>query len=122
MKRQLLLATLVILTIMSFKDKNPAKKVKTGVYGVCNCGTENSSKVELTINEDFTFHYFDNFESEKIIDIKGKWSLSDNTIILNDFKSDFRIPDKWQIDNNEKCLKSRKGLAFNRLCHLKSCN
>lgn len=123
MKRtNLFLAMLVVFTAMSFKGKTPFEKVKTGIYGICNCGTESSTKVELTINEDFTFHYFDNYNSEKPIDIKGNWTLSDNTILLKDYKSDFKIHNKWQIDNNEKCLKSRKGLDFTRLCHIKSCN
>jgi hypothetical protein len=123
MKRtNLFLAILVIVTTMSFKGKPSEKKVKTGVYGVCNCGTESSAKIELTINDDLTFHYFDNYNPAKVIDIKGNWILDGNTILLKDYKSDFSIHNKWQIDNNEKCLRSRKGLEFTRLCHIKSCN
>lgn len=113
---------LVVLTTMSFKDKNPLEKVMTGAYGVCNCDTESGAKVELTINEDFTFHYYDNYNPSKIIDIKGNWALNENTLLLKDYKSDFSIHNKWTLDKNEKCLKSRKGLEWTRLCHVKSCN
>lgn len=119
---QIFLATFLLIVIMSFKTESPAPIVKTGIYGVCNCDDKSLSKVELTINEDFTFHYVDNFNPKKMIDLKGTWTLNENAILLKDYKSEFRIHDKWQIDNNEKCLKSRKGLEFTRLCYLKSCN
>ncbi len=119
---KLFLTILVVLATMSFGDKNPAEKVKKGTYGACGCGETSSTKMELILNEDFTFHYFDNYNPSKIIDVKGNWSLNENTIILKDYKSDIVINNKWEMDANEKCLKSRKGLAFTRICHLKSCN
>lgn len=119
---KLFLAILVVIAMMSFSDKNPAEKVKKGAYGTCGCTETSSTKVELIINEDFTFHYFDNYNSSKVIDVKGNWSLDGNTIVLKDYKSEFSINYKWEIEKNEKCLKSRKGLTFTRLCHVKSCN
>lgn len=116
---------LVVLTLMSFKGNGPSKKInfKTGIYGVCNCGNsnENSTRVELIINDDNTFQYFDNSNPSKKIDIKGNWTVSNNTIRLKDYPSEVSIHNKWAIDENEKCLKSRKGLNFTRLCHIKSC-
>jgi len=120
-----ILALLIALTMMSFKGNHPVKKLnlKTGAYGVCSCENtnDNVTRVELIINEDNTFSYFDNTNSSKIIDIKGSWALNDNTIILKGYKSDSSINNKWAIDKNEKCLKSRKGLEWTRLCHIKSC-
>lgn len=119
------LVVVIALTIMSFKINPNSKKLnfKTGIYGVCTCdiSNENSIKVELTINENNTFQYFDNSNPAKKIDIKGNWTITDNTIFLKDYKSDFPIHNKWEIDENEKCLKSRKWLNFTRLCHIKSC-
>ncbi len=123
MKRTLaILVVLSVFTLQSFKSGHPTKKLnlKTGTYGVCTCA-ESSTKVELIINDDHTFHYFDNSDPSKIIDVKGNWIINDNTISLKDYKSDFAIHNKWTIDDNEKCLKSRKGLNFTRLCHLKAC-
>jgi hypothetical protein len=126
MKKTLsILGLLVALTMMSFKGNHPAKKLtlKTGTYGVCSCEnySDNPTRVELIINEDNTFQYFDNSNPSKKIDIRGSWILNNNTILLKDYKSDFSIHNKWTIDENEKCLKSRKGLNTTRLCHIKSC-
>jgi hypothetical protein len=119
---KIIATVLVVFTTMSFSDKAPSEKVMTGAYGVCNCGPESAAKVELTINDDFTFHYYDNNNPAKIIDVKGNWALNENVILLKDYKSAFAIRDKWTIDKNEKCLKSRKGMEWTRLCHIKSCN
>ena len=126
MKKQTLILTMLIaLTLMSFKSHRPSEKLKlkTGVYGICNCDSlsKSSLKIELTINEDFTFHYFNNSIPTKILDVQGSWTLNDNTVFLKDYHSDFPINNKWTIDKNGKCLKSRKGLEFSRLCHIKSC-
>src|SRR5688572_27693992 len=120
MKKTLtLLGVLVALTMSSFKEDPPSKKLnlKTGTYGVCTCETssENTAKVELTINDDNTFQYFDNSNPSKKIDIKGNWTITNNTIELKDYSSAVSIHNKWTIDENEKCLKSRKGLNFTRL-------
>jgi hypothetical protein len=121
--KNLFVAMLVIFITMSIEAKGPSeKKPITGVYGVCGSGAESAAKIELTINDDFTFHYFDNCNPLKILDIKGNWALENKTIVLKDYTSDFSIHNKWKIDNNEKCLKSRKGLEYTRLCHLKSGN
>jgi hypothetical protein len=127
MKRKtILLPALAILALVCFISLKPSAKlkVKSGTYGACGCDNSgvNSSKMELTINEDFTFHLFDNTDPGKKIDVKGNWEVKDNVIMLKDYNSDFSIEDKWTIDKNEKCIKSRKGLAFTRLCNLKECN
>jgi hypothetical protein len=119
--KNLFLATFFIAVTMSVQAKGPSeKKPISGVYGVCSSGTENAVKIELTINDDFTFHYFDNNNPSKILDVKGNWSMENNTIVLKDYTSAFSIHNKWKVDNNENCLKSRKGLEYTRLCHLKS--
>src|SRR5687767_6857890 len=118
MKKLIFLFALpALLAMLSFKTEAP--KLLTGTYGVCSCGgTQSTSKVELTLNEDKTFHYFDNTNPSKAVDIKGSWVLSGNTVILKDYQSAFPIHTKWRVDKNGKCLKSRKGLEFTRLCHI----
>ncbi len=120
-----ILALLLTVVIMSFKSNHSNKKLtlNTGVYGVCSCEnySNNSTRVELIINEDNTFQYFDNSNPSKTIDVKGHWALNHNTIFLKDYISETAIHNKWTIDKNEKCLKSRKGLYTIRLCHIKSC-
>lgn len=108
---------------MSFEGGSPDLRLNTGKYGVCTCdnGEENLKRFELIISEDNTFQYFDNTNSNNIIDLKGSWIREKNTIYLKNFSSDIEIHSKWIIDDNEKCLKSRKGLNFMRLCHLGAC-
>ncbi len=127
MKKTILIsAFFVAIATVALAGDPPTKKLnpKTGTYGVCNCGgvNENSVRVELTINEDNTFSYFDNSNPSKKIDTKGTWTIDNNAVILKDQDPGTSIQTKWAIDENEKCLKSRKGLSSTRLCHLKSCN
>lgn len=117
-------AGIIILSIMSFKPFEPKTQLnlKTGTYGVCGCNDQSDLKVELTIEADSTFNYYShNGDVNKIVDVKGKWSREGNTIILKDFSSASSVPVKWQIDENEKCLKTRKGMTWTRLCLTSEC-
>ena len=106
-------------TIRSAKKRN----FSAGVYGVCACTGTNAHpvQVELTLNNDNTFHYINNSDRSNTIDVKGNWELSNNTITLKNYTSPVAINDSWKVDKNEKCLKSRKGMLFTRLCNVKEC-
>ena len=126
MKKTNLTLTILFLFFItsSIGMKNSSEPaLKPGTYGVCNCGEElsQSTKIELTVNEDHTFHYFDNSNRKELIDLNGKWVMDDKTIKLTDYQSTVKIHDKWTIDRNTNCIRSRKGLEFTRLCHLKNC-
>jgi hypothetical protein len=122
-KTKILCSLLAIFTLMSFNRHKSHEKLqlKTGTYGVCTCGNSTESSVKLILNKDFTFHYTDNSYPGKKTDVKGNWVLNDNTVTLKDYTSDLSIHNKWTIDRNEKCLKSRKGLNFTRLCNVEAC-
>jgi hypothetical protein len=119
------LALLVALSSMSFTNPTKVKPFQSGTYGVCNCEnvTENVSKIALTLNEDFTFHYLNKEDSKKVEDISGTWKLNGEEISLQRYTnaSAFTLGNKWKLDKNENCIKSRKGMAFTRLCLLKPC-
>lgn len=117
-----MLALFALVSFTTISSKKNAT-VLTGKYGTCGCDEngESSQKIELIINQDFTFHYFDNSNSAKKIDLNGNWTFVNNAIVLKNYKSDFSICDKWRVDKNGKCLESRSGLAFTRLCHIDSC-
>mgnify|MGYP003636376582 CR=1 FL=1 len=119
---KLSIGIVAVLVLMSFKSTEK-ETIKSGAYGVCHCGdaATKSSKVELLINDDNTFHYFNNSDPSNKVDVKGKWEMKDNTIRLHDYDSETAIHNKWAIDKNENCLKSRKGLYFMRLCYLNAC-
>jgi hypothetical protein len=112
------------LTIVSFKTNYASEKIiKPGIYGVCDCENSeaNAEKVELSINKDFTFQYYDNSNPSAVIDVKGNWEMKDNSILLKDYTSGISIHNKWECDADGKCIRSRKGLEFIRLVNIEMC-
>ena len=122
MKQQyMMLWTLGLCMAMSFAP-SPSSKVADRVAGVYSgsCGDsdeKSSSRLELALNTDFTFHYFDHSNPSKIADVSGHWKLVGQTIVLTDYDAAQTIPRKWKMTGDEQCIKSRKGLAFLRLCY-----
>lgn len=121
--KKLLILLMMTLSLMSFVGLKPSKNLvlKMGTYSTCNCAKEGEEKFGLKFYEDYSFHYFDYSNGTKKIDIKGIWSINNNKIILKDFPKGSDIDNKWIIDKNGNCLKSRKGLSFTRLCNTKEC-
>lgn len=119
MKNKILLLLLVIIPLFSFnksKEKTENLDLVIGIYSGC---TKCVNTVELSINEDSTFHYLNKSNPSKIIDVEGKWTIAknNNSIILKSNKDAKRFPDKWKIDKNYLCLKSEMtGLEIIRLC------
>ena len=113
---------LVMFLFASFTNTSKPVAFTTGTYGVCDCDEDTSMKFNLTISDDFTFHYYKNDDPDNMIDVKGKWEMKDNTIVLKEYTSSKPIHDKWTIDKNGVCLKSKKGLEWSRLCQVKPCN
>ncbi len=124
-KAKLILLIMTTFICMSFIGSKPSCKLPVmGTYSTCSCDKtiENLLKFGLTLNENFTFNYFDNTNSEKKVNVKGTWSLEKNTILLKDYPSNTSLDNKWTIDKSGKCIKSKKGLSFTRLCNVKECN
>lgn len=126
MKTLGLIATaLIMTTFLSFTPADPPEKLNLvkGTYGVYSYGdaSEGKTRIKLVINDNSTFHYRNDADPDNKIDIKGKWVRKGNAIYLKNHGADFSFHDKWKIDKNEKCLKSRNGLNFTRLCLLDSC-
>lgn len=125
-KQHLILVALATCVALSFTGYPPPKidYWVAGVYsGSCACGEpgeSSSSKIELILNEDFSFRYFNNANPSKVTDVKGRWTLTENTILLTGYDANQSIPHKWKITGEDKCLKSRKGLEFLRLCYAKT--
>jgi len=82
-----------------------------GVYGVSD---DNPSSIELSINADHSFSYFEK-TSTGVIDVKGKWVQKGKKVFLDSTdKSDFHRV--WSFTNDGQMAKSRKGLCFYSLC------
>lgn len=107
----------LIFLASSFK-MNPSEGdlgLKMGTYTL---STSYSSETEnivsgIVFKEDKSFTYFDR---SKKTEIQGTWKIENNFVILSS-ESKLPIKNKWEIDSNKKCLKSRKGLAFLRVCN-----
>ena len=123
LKRLLIIpGALVALFLVAFTNTSKPVTITTGTFGVCDCDEDTSMKFNLTISDDFTFHYYKNDDPDNMIDVKGKWEMKDNTIVLKEYTSSKPIHDKWTVDKNGVCLKSKKGLEWSRLCQVKPCN
>lgn len=120
MNSHYLIFTLVVsLGVLSFSSLEKDSLSVSGKYGICGgSDVKEANQTFLQINEDHSFHYFDNSNPDKKIDLKGRWKLKGTTVHLSDYSSDFGIHNKWTIDKNTKCLKSRKGLNFTRLSQI----
>jgi hypothetical protein len=113
---------LVLATIFSFKTKQKLDvKAVEGTYGVCSYQSSGKSILSLILNQDQTFHYIDNTNPSKPIDVTGNYELNNNQIVLQNDKTTYQFHTKWKIDGNTKCIKARKGLTFYRLCNVDEC-
>jgi hypothetical protein len=104
--------------------KKPRKNTFAfGTYGVCDCdnAAPKEAMVELTVNEDYTFHYINNSDPAKKVNVDGKWQWEGERIVLGGYSSAYPINTKWSIDKNNACIKSRLAMNFTRLCKVKPC-
>ncbi|MFT3912100.1 MAG: hypothetical protein QM737_21925 [Ferruginibacter sp.] len=112
---------ILVLAIMSFSNFKKGNAVAAGVYGVCDEGDCNSNHLKLTLNSDHTFKYINKTHSTGTINISGTWEQDGNKILLKNFDKRSVLKDKWVLIADEKCIRSRKGLEWTRLCLLKQC-
>lgn len=98
----------------------PDAKNMVGIYGVCNGSETNSNSPKLILNEDSTFIYTE--YNGNSIDVRGLWTTVNKTIRLkpSDPRKDFHHT--WHVKSDNKCITSRKGMAFYRLCRTDKCH
>ena len=124
MKKLLLPAlALLFLTLSSLANKK-ANPFTPGTYGVSDCiGTASATEpmIELTFNADNTFTYVDNTDPDKKLNLNGNWENKKGKILLTNYKCDWAIHHTWTVDDNQKCIKSRCGLNWLRICLVKGC-
>ncbi|MBI1836731.1 MAG: hypothetical protein HYR91_05645 [Flavobacteriia bacterium] len=108
-KRISFIALLLVVLSMSFTINNKfSEKDVIGTYG--------DKEIQfIVLNPDFTFQYKD-FSKSKVIEVQGKWKISEGSIQFNDYDSKKAIPANWEILNGGACLKAKKGLTIYSLC------
>lgn len=87
-------------------------------YGTYGVSASDPSHIKLIINADHTFYYQDFSVSDKKIVSEGTWKRAGNKVVLEDNDTDLKFHTIWTFHNNGQTAKSRKGLAFYRLCRL----
>jgi hypothetical protein len=117
MKTLSLFLAALFISFSSFKSSDDTKLL-TGKYGVCP--NDNESQIVFTLNDDHTFVYTNKSISAVPVTAKGKWKQDGENIILTEITGG-NVTEKWTIDDNGKCLKSRSGMEWTRICHLESC-
>lgn len=126
MKTLNLLALLPISVVLS-SHTPPAPSsppvMSLGTYGVCGCGpgSAETRSIALTLNEDRTFHYVNTTDPKANTDVAGTWAVDGRTITLRTPGANGTVLGTWTMDKGSNCIRSRKGLLFTRLCHLKNC-
>jgi len=120
--KKLIIAALAVFMLMSF-SRSKTLNMLTGTYSTCGCENpiDGEKKFGLTLNADNTFHYFDYTNPIEKIDVNGNWILSKNIISLKNYSSAFKIEQQWKVEKNGKCIKSRMGLKFTRICNVEAC-
>lgn len=110
-----------VFSLMSFHQDNSKNELTLGKYGVNACCKDAQAVniIELQLNPDHTFSYIDNSIEQKV-KTKGTWTMKNNQLTLGNYPTSLKIHKRWTIDKNAKCLKSRMGMNFRRLCLLKN--
>jgi len=111
------------LVSVSFTPPSAPANLQIGTYGVCGCDPSSPSSpvIQLEINADNSFHYVDRTDPEQTMDVTGRWELKGSSISLWENGTTDAPFEKWNMDKEMPCLRSRQGLTFTRLCHLEAC-
>ena len=111
-----------VITLSGYKKPNKSN-FAFGTYGVCDCdnAAPKETMIELTVNDDYTFHYVNNSDPAKKVNVAGKGQWEGERIVLTDYLSAHPINTKWSVDKNDPCIKSRLAMNFTRLCKIKPC-
>ena len=112
-----IMKALVILftgTILSFSSRaQNMVHVPAGNYG----GDGNNAP-RLQLNENHTFVYTDLTKKSKPVIAEGTWSVESNELVLQP-NSKVHLNKRYTIARDGLCIKTRKNLAFYRLCNCK---
>ena len=117
-----IIGSALLFTLMSFMGNSTSDMAKvSGTYGVCDYEKLLPITLQLALNKDSSFHFVDRTNAAKPIDVTGTWELKDKTITLKNYTSARPIHNKWKLDGNTGCIKSRKGMTYYRICNVNVC-
>lgn len=105
---------LLAFTLMSFTSNSTSVGFEESPSELL-MGTYGSTLVNLTINEDETFRYTDFSDKSNPINVSGTYVYSKGKLVLTT-SDDVKFHNKWSVNSDSKSIKSRKGMAFYRLC------
>ena len=96
---------------------NPeSSNLNESIYANYGTGSlEHKTGLNLLLFNDGHFSYAD-FTQKPALEVKGTWSQVENKIELISNNTSSNFPSQWKTDKNYPCIKSRKGIAFYRIC------
>lgn len=106
----------IIISLSSFTSISDNKNTTFEKFGTyLGGGTIETSPIQLQLNSDHTYSYMDITNSDKQVQLSGKWEQDGKQIKLTGHE-DIKFHSTWKIDSECACLKSKKGITFYRLC------
>jgi hypothetical protein len=103
--------------LMSFTlliDSKDVNKVSGAYLGG---GPTENPIVKLVLSTDHTFLFKDQSNDDNKIEVTGTWKDHNGSIYLKtEDGEEVKFHDKWKVDSDCNCMKSRKGVTFYRLC------
>lgn len=109
-----LLFSLIFTAGLLAQTKNKQTASSYGVKG------SEISTIKLDLYKDGSFDYINRSNPEKQVSLTGKYEKSGQKILLKADQANANFIDRWKISDDGEAIKSRKGLAWYRLCKLES--
>ena len=75
-------------------------------------GTYGDEIMELVLNENHSFSFKSNFDSDNKIDQKGTWEIKRGKAFLKCENKNSAMPVLWKLKNEGKTIKSRNKFVF----------
>jgi hypothetical protein len=96
---------------------------KAGVFSACTCADNQAykSQIKVSFMADNQFEIIDTRNPSVVATTVGTWEISKKQHIQLFPKNEMNFSDKWKLEKDGTCIKSRKGLNWIRLCNIEQC-
>jgi hypothetical protein len=105
--------TYLIIPLLSGVLISFTNPVNSGLDVTFGVTSSDPSRIELSLNEDFSYTYHDFSNPRNQVSVSGTYERDGNTIYLLSEENDFH--QKWKIKEDGAVATSRLGLCFYRL-------
>lgn len=110
------LLAIVLFCSTANAQSNPIEKSFNKKYLFETQQGSNTLKIELALNEDNTFNFYDNTNINKVVDISGVYKIKGNKIHLMEYTTSYPVAKVWRMKKNGNVACSRNRFVFTRIC------